>query len=153
MPPRKARIDFKSLLPYIRARRKKAASGCLEWQRGKNGYGYGRFAAGKYFLLAHRVVYFAAHQNADQSLFVLHKCDNPSCSNLRHLYLGNQADNNRDMQARRRPLTKESLKRMSLAAKDRWAAGMYDSETFRKAAAARRKTWRLKRSRQMNIHA
>ena len=147
------KANFRVLLPYIKERVKKRMNGCITWTAGMNGYGYGRFSAGSKFFLAHRVVYFSANPDADQSLCVLHHCDNRACVNVRHLYLGTQADNNRDMQERRNPLTKENLKRMSIAAKKRWADGIYTSTTWRRANAARRKTWQRKKSLQTNIHA
>lgn len=46
---------------------------------------------------AHRIVFFVANPHADQSLFVLHKCDNRACIKLEHLFLGTAQDNTDDM--------------------------------------------------------
>lgn len=46
--------------------------------------------------LAHRIAWFLAH-GGFPSLHVLHHCDNPKCVRLKHLYLGTQKENIRDM--------------------------------------------------------
>lgn len=42
---------------------------------------------------AHRIAYEIFIGSFDNSLFVLHKCDNPPCCNPYHLFLGTQKDN------------------------------------------------------------
>ena len=78
------------------------ADGCLEWQKAKNAYGYGvmRCGDGKN-RLAHRfawTLYFGDPKNQ----CVLHRCDNPRCVNVAHLFLGSQSDNMADKQRKNR---------------------------------------------------
>ena len=75
---------------------------CWPWTASTNG-GYGAFGA-KLFgekkmrvHRAHRVAFFLATGVAPDDLVVCHSCDNPPCCNPAHLWLGTQADNNRDM--------------------------------------------------------
>ena len=73
------------------------STGCLEMTYCLNSDGYAAvFIEGKTKLL-HRVV---MEEFLDLSLekhdFVCHKCHNPSCVNIKHLYVGTQADNMAD---------------------------------------------------------
>jgi len=69
---------------------------CYEWTSGKNSAGYGCITIDKVQYLAHRLSYYIANKEFDQSLLVLHKCDNRKCVRPSHLYQGTYADNNRD---------------------------------------------------------
>lgn len=77
---------------------------CWEWQAAKNSKGYGRLTSGRgIHLKAHRVAFALAHggEITDRSL-VLHRCDNPSCCNPAHLFLGTPKENTQDMLAKGR---------------------------------------------------
>lgn len=51
---------------------------------------------------AHRLIFAILAVSLDDSLCVLHKCDNPGCVNPDHLFQGTRADNARDMRQKGR---------------------------------------------------
>lgn len=75
---------------------------CWPWTSSRSANGYGTFKIGSRSLGAHRVVYEAATGAAPGALFVCHRCDNRSCCNPAHLFLGTHTDNMRDKTAKGR---------------------------------------------------
>lgn len=77
---------------------------CWVWGGCKNQKGYGEFRDGdKRRILAHRFSWQeAGGSEPPAGLCVLHRCDNPTCVNPRHLFLGTRTDNNRDMRTKGR---------------------------------------------------
>jgi hypothetical protein len=70
---------------------------CWEWLTYKDKDGYGRFKINpKDQQQAHRIVYQYYNGPIPKGLFVCHWCDNPSCNNPNHLFLGTVQDNNQD---------------------------------------------------------
>ncbi len=50
----------------------------------------------------HRIMYEKYKGKIENGLFVCHKCDNPTCINPEHLFLGTNADNFNDMRNKNR---------------------------------------------------
>ena len=72
------------------------ADRCWEWMGYKNPKGYGQFGFFGKRTMAPRVCWMLTNGKIPDGLHVLHKCDNPSCVNPSHLWLGSIADNNND---------------------------------------------------------
>jgi hypothetical protein len=75
---------------------------CREWPGSRNprtGHGRIRYGASGY-MAVHRLVWIAAHGDVPEIEgkpgMILHRCDNPPCYRLDHLYAATHADNMRD---------------------------------------------------------
>lgn len=71
-------------------------SGCWEWMCGKISTGYGNIVIDGKVFLTHRVSYAYFVGPLNDKMLVCHKCDNPSCCNPDHLFLGSDLDNMAD---------------------------------------------------------
>jgi hypothetical protein len=84
-----------------------AQSGCWIWTRSKTPLGYGYTTLNGRRVPAHRAMYMLANGvSLETKQFVCHKCDNPSCVNPDHMFVGSQGDNMRDMVAKGRNVAK-----------------------------------------------
>lgn len=100
--------------PVTRLRRKLVVtdSGCHEFNGCRNEHGYGAMRGGDgRTVLAHRLAWELANGPVPEDMCVCHRCDNPPCCNLDHLFLGTHADNMRDRDAKGRTLRGAALRK------------------------------------------
>lgn len=86
------------------------SSGCWNWVGFCGRQGYGIFYIGRRPFKAHRVSWTIhngkiPHHDSANGMCVLHHCDNPSCVNPDHLFLGTNSDNVADMVKKDRQCT------------------------------------------------
>lgn len=68
---------------------------CREWI-GRNEKGYGRTSYRNKEYLVHRLVWEKENGPIPKGMYICHKCDNPKCVELNHLFLGTSQDNTDD---------------------------------------------------------
>ena len=83
------------------------STGCTEWTSAKTSFGYGRVSCGREFnnMRAHRLSWAIVNGPIPEDMCICHSCDNPSCINPDHLFLGTKLDNTADMVSKGRHFT------------------------------------------------
>jgi hypothetical protein len=76
--------------------------GCWLWTGGEIGDNYGKFLLWGRPEQAHRASWLLFVGSIPRGMLVLHHCDIRRCTNWRHLWIGDQADNMADMHRRGR---------------------------------------------------
>lgn len=80
---------------------------CWIWKMSKNSDGYGNVWVDKKYWKAHRLSYLVFKGDIPEGLCVCHRCDNASCVNPEHLWLGTHKENMLDMIKKGRTLYAE----------------------------------------------
>jgi len=96
---------------------KKMPSGCWEWQAYINRHGYGHLNVNGKTIHAHRMAWIYKNGEISGKILVCHKCDNPKCVNLDHLFLGTNQDNKNDAVNKKRHTFGERIHSSKLNAK------------------------------------
>lgn len=100
---------------------KLALDACWEWQRALTKRGYAMFTTGHFRdgsrvqYTASRVSYWLDKRTDPGPLFVCHTCDNPTCVNPSHLFVGTNADNLSDMVKKGRSARPVSVRKINYA--------------------------------------
>lgn len=83
---------------FISNNRYDPKTGCWNWTGTTNNHGYGVMTYSGKQVYCHRLsAHFYLKFDLKSDLQVLHRCDNPACFNPKHLFIGTQSDNLKDM--------------------------------------------------------
>jgi hypothetical protein len=95
-----------------------APSGCWIWSAGIDHDGYAVFTIKGQSFRASRVAHEHFIAPFPKEKLVLHRCDNPSCVNPDHLFLGSNDDNMRDMAVKNRAHHKLTIEQVQAIRND-----------------------------------
>ena len=91
---------------------------CREWTGSTSKRGYGYMTINKKSFRVHRLAYESVHGVIPVGMCVLHSCDNRKCINPKHLFIGTNADNTKDMIDKGRMVVGEELPQTKLTKND-----------------------------------
>jgi hypothetical protein len=87
---------------------------CWEWIGFRNGRAYGHFCIDSFSgtkrrkINAHSMAYILINGDIPEGLVVCHSCDNRICCNPKHLWVGTQYENVKDMMKKKRQIGGEN---------------------------------------------
>ena len=107
---RKRNMSDDELYHYIQQNITITETGCHEWNLGKNSSGYGHIWHNRKYELVHRWIYqYLKNIKLITEEHVLHRCDNPICCNINHLFIDSNLGNIKDKVAKGRQMKGEDV--------------------------------------------
>lgn len=109
-PIRPRPLDIDDILYRYYSKLESKSNGCIEWIGSKMKWNgalpYGRWTIKGKHTVAHRMAWILENGLIPDGMDVCHHCDNPSCCNPQHLFLGSPRTNMIDMVIKRRRVYK-----------------------------------------------
>jgi len=125
-------------------------NGCWNWTGATSPKGYGKVRVNEKVYLASRISYFIYYKADPKELKVCHTCDNPSCVNPVHFFLGTQAENMADKSQKmrgRKKLDESKVLEIRLLRQNGWTYGQLKNRFLLSKSLlwkiVHRKNWRF----------
>jgi hypothetical protein len=112
---------------------------CIEFRGFLDNDGYGMLYFQKKTWRAHRLSWTIVHGEIPKGMFICHTCDNPSCININHLFLGTPNDNVQDMISKGRKVVNSSTSHYNCKLTDNQVREI--RERYSKGGCTQKKLW------------
>ena len=103
---------------------------CWEWIGAKNYNGYGVLRVYGRNLMAHRLMWIEHNGPIPEDMCACHRCNNPSCVNPNHMFLGTHSENMKDAYKKGRKGTSWKFIKSSAKGEQHWNCKLDDQKVM-----------------------